>query len=79
MPSEISLYWWGPVAVIAVAIVAIGAVWFTRWVTDRLDKDRSRIHQHDTVLTTLTLKDDEHERRLDDHEADIKDLKGRRK
>lgn len=67
MPNEPSAVWW-PIAVIAVAIVGIGAVWFTRWVTERLDRDRSKIHDHGGMLQL-------HEHRLTAVEDDVKELK----
>lgn len=60
MPTEPSPYWW-PLAVTATAIVGIGAVWFTQWVIGRLEKDRTKLHDHATKIQL-------HEYRLDDLE-----------
>jgi hypothetical protein len=63
--------WW-PIAVLAVAIVGIGAVWFTRWVIERLEKDRSKLHDHAGKIQI-------HELRIDEHEDAIKALKDKGK
>lgn len=71
MPGEPSAYWW-PVAVIAVGIVCVGAVWFTRFVVDRLDKDRSKLHEHAGKLQM-------HEFKIAEHDEDLKALQRERK
>lgn len=59
--------WW-PLGVVAAGIVAVGAAWFTRWVTGRIEKDRTKLHEHATKLQL-------HEYRLDEHDEQLRDLR----
>jgi hypothetical protein len=71
VPVEPMREWW-PVAVIACGLVVIGGVWFTHWVVDRLEKDRTKLHAHGTRLQV-------HEFKLEEHEDAIKELQGKGK
>lgn len=67
MPTEANVYWW-PLLWVSGGIVGVGAVWFTRWVISRLEKDRTKLHQHGTALTV-------HEFKITELREDVDDLK----
>lgn len=78
MPSEPSAEWiriWYVVGLLAFVLAGVLAYGWYRHVSGRIEKDRTKLHEHATMLHVHEYKHEETHDRLTKVEEDVKELK----